>query len=211
MQLRIKICGITNIEDALAAVNAGADALGFMFYERSKRFVTSETVAKISRELPPFVLRVGVFVDADKATVQTAMANCGLTALQFHGSETPDFCTGFALPAIKAFRIADRKSLEPLHGYRTNAWLLDSAVPGELGGTGEKFDWSVAREATRLGRPIIVAGGLTPENVAEAVREVRPYGVDVSSGVEVAPGRKDPAKVSAFIRAARAAAAQIGA
>ena len=210
MQLRIKICGITNLDDAFAAVNAGADALGFMFYERSKRFVTSDTVAKISRQLPPFVLRVGVFVDADTVAIQTAVANCGLTALQFHGAETPDFCLAFALPVIKAFRIADRKSLEPLRSYQTNAWLLDSAVPGHLGGTGEKFDWSLAREATRLGRPVILAGGLTAENVAEAVREVQPYGVDVSSGVETAPGRKDPAKVAAFIRAARAAAAQIG-
>ena len=209
MQLRIKICGITNIQDALAAVNAGADALGFMFYERSKRFVTSETVAKISRELPPFVLRVGVFVDADKVAVQTAIGNCGLTALQFHGSETPGFCVSFALPVIKTFRIAGRNSLEPLRDYQTNAWLLDSAVPGELGGTGEKFDWSLAREATQFGRPIILAGGLTPENVADAVREVGPYGVDVSSGVEVAPGQKDPAKVAAFIHTARAAAAQI--
>jgi phosphoribosylanthranilate isomerase len=206
MELRIKICGITNLPDALTAAEAGADALGFMFFEQSKRFVKAHTVAEIARELPPAVLRVGVFVDANEDDVRSAIEQCGLTAVQFHGSETPDFCARFAVPVVKAFRIADHASLEPLPSFATSAWLLDSAVPGHRGGTGEKFDWTLAREATKLGRPVILAGGLSPENVAQAVREVRPYGVDVSSGVESAPGRKDEGRLRLFIRAARAAA-----
>jgi phosphoribosylanthranilate isomerase len=209
MQLRIKICGITNLGDALSAVEAGADALGFMFYERSNRHITTEAVAKITGELPPFVLRVGVFVDPAPEKVNELAEKCGLTTLQFHGSESPDFCAQFSLPVIKAFRIADKSSLTQLASYKTAAWLLDSDVPGQFGGSGEKFDWSLAREATKLGRPIILAGGLTPGNVAQAMDQVRPYGVDVSSGVESAPGKKDAKKVAAFIRAARAAAGEI--
>jgi len=209
MQLRIKICGITNLADARAAVEAGADALGFMFYDRSKRWVSGDVVAKIARQLPPFVLRVGVFVDPLPEVVHETIVSCGLSALQLHGSESPEFCSQFALPVIKAFRVADRSSLSQLARYSTSAWLLDSDTPGQLGGTGEKFDWSLASEATQLGRPVIVAGGLTPDNVAQAIRAARPHGVDVSSGVESAPGKKDAAKIAAFIRAARAAAAEI--
>src|SRR5688572_26112188 len=157
MQLRIKICGITCIADADAAVDAGADALGFMFYDRSKRSVTADAVAKITRKLPPFVLRVGVFVDPDAVQVHHICAACGLTALQFHGSESPEFCAGFSLPVIKAFRVADKSSLHQLTRYQTSAWLLDSAVPGQFGGTGEKFDWPLARDAAKLGRPVILA------------------------------------------------------
>jgi phosphoribosylanthranilate isomerase len=206
MQLRIKICGITNLRDALDAVNAGADALGFMFYERSKRWVTADMVARITSELPPFVLRVGVFVDASPRTVREVTDTCGLTALQFHGSESPQFCSQFSLPVIKAIRLADKASLTQLEQYQISALLLDSALPGQLGGSGEKGDWQLAREAKKSGHRIILAGGLAPDNVADAVREVRPYGVDVSSGVEAAPGRKDSQKVSAFILAARTAA-----
>jgi phosphoribosylanthranilate isomerase len=209
MRLRIKICGITNVADAIAAVDAGADALGFMFYERSKRYVTPDAVAEIVDQLPPFVMRVGVFVDPSVETVNETTSTCGITALQFHGSESPEFCGQFGLPVIKAFRITDKNSLEALPQYQTSAWLLDSDVPGQLGGTGAKFDWSLAQRATSLGRPVILAGGLTPENVAAAVREVRPYGVDVSSGVELAPGRKDAQRVKAFIRAAREAQAEL--
>jgi phosphoribosylanthranilate isomerase len=206
MGLRVKICGITNLADALDAVEAGADALGFMFYDRSKRWVTADTVAKITSELPPFVLRVGVFVDPSPKTVREVADTCGLTALQFHGSEPPHFCLQFSLPVIKAIRLADKSSLSQLEQYQVSALLLDSAIAGQLGGTGEKGDWKLAREARKPGRRIILAGGLTPDNVADAVREVRPYGVDVSSGVEAVPGRKDSHKVAAFIRAARAAA-----
>ena len=180
-----------------------------MFYSGSKRCVTPEAVAKITVALPPFVLRVGVFVDPAGEEVETIARFCRLTAIQLHGSESPEMCANLALPVIKAFRVSDKMSLDQLPKYPTSAWLLDSAVPGQLGGTGEKFDWSLAREAARLGRPVILAGGLTAENIADAVRQARPYGVDVSSGVETSPGKKDTGKMQAFIRAAQAAAAEI--
>ena len=207
MQLKIKICGITNPADALAAAAAGADALGFMFYEPSPRWVPPETAARITRQLPPFIARVGVFVDASEDFIRRAIAECGLDALQFHGSEPPEFCRRFHRAAIKAIRVRDLDSLAVLPSYDTSAWLLDSYVPGQSGGTGRRFNWELAGEAKKLGCPILLAGGLAPENIAEAVRAVRPYGVDVSSGVESAPGRKDPAKLRAFIQAARSAAA----
>jgi len=205
MSLRIKICGITNLSDALAAVDAGADALGFMFYEPSPRHITLTAAAEIIRDLPPFVTAVGVFVDASQDFVRRAMEECGLDALQFHGNEPPDFCRQFSKRTIKAFRVRDAASLKELPQYPTSAWLLDSFVPDRLGGSGAKFDWELACSAKKFGRPIILAGGLTPENVAEAVRLVRPFAVDVSSGVESQPGRKDHGKMRAFILAGRAA------
>jgi len=204
MALRIKICGITHAADARAAVEAGADALGFMFYEPSPRHITPAAAADIIRELPPFVAKVGVFVDAAEEFIREVIARCGLDTLQLHGSESPEFCGRFAgLKVVKAFRLVDLDSLHPLPTYLTHAWLLDSYVPGKPGGTGARFNWNLAIEANKLGRPIILAGGLTPQNIAEAVRQVRPFGVDVSSGVEAAPGRKDPHKVRDFIAAAR--------
>ncbi len=205
MGLKIKICGITSLADALAAVEAGADALGFMFYQPSPRFLPFDAARKIISQLPPFVAKVGVFVDATEDFIRQAITECGLDTLQFHGGESPGFCRQFPLPTIKAFRVQGLESLQALPAYDTSAWLLDSFVPGQSGGTGTKFNWDLALEAKKLGRPVILAGGLTPENVAEAVRRVQPYGVDVASGVEAAPGKKDPAKVRAFIQAARAA------
>jgi phosphoribosylanthranilate isomerase len=206
MSNKVKICGITNPEDALVAVDAGADALGFVFYEKSPRHVTVKAVAEIIRRLPPFVAKVGVFVDATADTVRMAVAECGLDTLQFHGDEAPEFCGGFApLKVYKAFRVQNLESLAGLSGYRTDAWLLDGFAPDSPGGTGATFDWGLAREAGTLGRPIILAGGLTPDNVAEAVCRAQPYGVDVSSGVESAPGRKDRRKILRFIAAAKAA------
>ena len=203
MSVRVKICGITSIEDAVAAVEAGADALGFMFYERSPRKISIETASAIKNALPPFVMKVGVFADATENVIRTATLS-GLNALQFHGNETPEFVKRFSpTTTIKAFRIQNAASLAQLVAYNTSAWLLDSYTPAQLGGTGMKFNWELALQARKLGRPIILAGGLTPENVAEAVRKVRPYAVDVSSGVESAPGKKDPAKVAAFIQAAK--------
>ena len=203
MSVRVKICGITSIDDAQAAVEAGADALGFMFYEPSPRYLTPEEAGAIIRELPAHVARVGVFVDTDEATIRNTATTAGLDTLQFHGNESPDFCTQFKLRTIKAFRVKDGESLGQLAGYGTDAWLLDSYVQGVPGGTGERFNWDLAVEAKRLGRPILLAGGLTPENVGEAVGQVTPYGLDVSSGVEAAPGRKDAAKVAAFIASAK--------
>ena len=203
MSVRVKICGITSIDDARAAVGAGADALGFMFYEPSPRCVTPEQAAAIIAKLPTHVAKVGVFVDADEAAVRATAATAGLDTLQFHGNESPDFCTQFKLRTIKAFRVKDGESLGQLAGYGTDAWLLDSYVQGVPGGTGERFNWDLAVEAKRLGCPILLAGGLTPDNAGEAVDQVAPFGLDVSSGVEAAPGRKDAAKVAAFIASAR--------
>jgi phosphoribosylanthranilate isomerase len=205
MSVIVKICGITNTPDALAAAQAGADALGFVFYEGSPRYLTTAAAATIIHELPPAIVKVGLFVNATEEAVQRAIAECGLNLLQFHGDESPDYCVKFGLMSMKAFRVRDAASLKVLPDYRTDAWLLDAYVPGQYGGTGDTFNWDLAVEAQRLGRPIFLAGGLTPENVGAAVKKVRPCAVDVSSGVESAPGKKDHAKVAAFIKAAKAA------
>jgi phosphoribosylanthranilate isomerase len=204
MSVKVKICGITSAADALAAVEAGADLLGFMFYAPSPRNVSLRTAAEIARQLPPFVVKVGVFVNADEDLVTRAIGDCGLNLLQFHGDEPPEYCAQFGLMSMKAFRIRDVESLTALPAYPTEAWLLDAFVKGKPGGTGEKFNWDLALEAKKFGKPIFLAGGLTPGNVAAAVKKVQPYAVDVSSGVEASPGKKDPAKVKAFIQAAKA-------
>ena len=203
MSVKVKICGITNAEDAQAAVAAGADLLGFVFYDGSPRHVTVEQAAAIARIVPPFVVRVGLFVNAPEELVGEAMSACGLQLLQFHGDETPEYCRQFGAMSMKAFRVKDAETIRTLPDFPTDAWLLDAFVPGQRGGTGHSFNWDLAIEAVKLGKPVFLAGGLTPENVAEAVRKVRPYGVDVSSGVESAPGKKDHAKVRAFIQAAK--------
>lgn len=203
MSVRVKICGITNLADAQLAIAAGADALGFNFYEKSPRFIPPNGAAEISRVLPPFTLRVGVFVNPAEELVRRAMGECGLGLLQFHGDELPEFCMQFGVMSMKAFRVRDAGSLKELPKYQTDAWLLDAYASDSLGGTGEKFNWDLAVEAQKLGKPVFLAGGLTPENVAEAIRRVQPFGVDVSSGVETSPGKKDHAKVRAFIRAAK--------
>lgn len=205
MPVLVKICGITSVEDGLAAAEAGADAIGFVFYEKSPRFVPVETAAAISRELPGHLIRVGVFVDAPVGDVMRAASECALQLLQFHGSETPAYCQQFGLMHMKAFRIHGPETLAQLDDYPSDAWLLDAFSPGALGGTGATFNWDLAVEAGAKGRPIFLAGGLTPENVAEAVRKVRPFGVDVSSGVEASPGKKDHARVREFVSAVREA------
>lgn len=203
METRIKICGITNQADAQAALAAGADALGFNFYEQSPRYLTVPAAAEITRQLPPFALRVGVFVNAPEDLVTRAIGECGLTLLQFHGDEPPAFCAQFGLMSMKAFRIRDAESLRELPNYPTDAWLLDAYSPEVRGGTGATFNWDLAIEAQKLGKPIFLAGGLTPQNVAEAVRRVRPFGVDVAGGVESSPGKKDHQKIRDFIAAVR--------
>ena len=204
MGTRIKICGITNLADALASVEAGADVLGLNFCEESPRHVLMKTAAEISRQLPPFTMRAGVFVNPSKELVLRAIGDCGLSLLQFHGDEPPELCVQFGLMSMKAFRIRDAKSLNQLPKFQTDAWLLDAFSPEARGGTGEKFNWDLAIEAQKLGKPIFLAGSLTPENVADAVRKVRPFGVDVASGVERSPGKKHHAKIRAFIAAVRA-------
>ena len=205
MKTQVKICGITSVADGLAAAEAGADMIGLMYYEQSRRHITQPKAVEISRALPPFVLRVGVFVNPAEELVHRAIAECGLGLLQFHGEEPSGFCTQFGVMSMKALRVRDAESMQTLEQYRTDAFLLDAFSPAGLGGTGEKFDWELAVQAKKLGKPIFLAGGLVPENVAEAVRQVRPFAVDVSSGVESAPGIKDAAKMRAFIAAVRTA------
>ena len=154
--------------------------------------------------------RVGVFVDADEPTIRSTSTSAGLDTLQFHGNESPDFCTQFELRTIKAFRVKEGESLGQLPDYETDAWLLDSYVQGVPGGTGERFNWDLAVEAKRLGCPILLAGGLTPDNAGEAVDQVAPFGLDVSSGVEAAPGRKDAAKMATLIASAKGSSAADG-
>ena len=151
------------------------------------------------------IVKVGVFVDAEEEVVYQTIRECGLNLLQFHGAESPEYCVQFGLMSMKAFQVRDAESLARVTEFKTDAWLLDAYSAGKPGGTGEKFNWDLAIEARKLGRPIFLAGGLTPENVAEAVRHVEPYAVDVSSGVEASPGKKDHGKVKAFIDAAKAA------
>ena len=203
METRVKICGVTNVADALAAAEAGADMIGLMFYEHSPRCITLQTAVEISRALPPFVLRVGVFVNPAEELVLRALGDCNLSLLQFHGDEPSEFCMQFGLMSMKALRVRDAESLKALENFHTDAFLLDAYSKRGLGGTGEKFNWDLAVEAQKFGKPIFLAGGLTPENVADAVAKVRPFAVDVSGGVESAPGKKDHAKVKAFIQAVR--------
>jgi len=203
MKTRVKICGVTNVADALAAAEAGADMIGLMFYEHSPRCITLQTAVEISRALPPFVLRVGVFVNPAEELVLRALGDCNLSLLQFHGDEPSEFCMQFGLMSMKALRVRDAESLKALENFHTDAFLLDAYSKSGLGGTGEKFNWDLAVKAQKFGKPIFLAGGLTPENVADAVAKVRPFAVDVSGGVESAPGKKDHAKVKAFIQAVR--------
>jgi phosphoribosylanthranilate isomerase len=203
MSVVVKICGMTSLPDAMAAVEAGANALGFVFYERSPRNVSLEAAAAIAKQLPPYIVRVGVFVDAPQEVVSGAIRACGLNLLQFHGNESPGFCLQFGIMSMKAFRVRGADSLDALRSYPTDAWLLDAYSPSAPGGTGESFDWALARTACAWGRPVFLAGGLTPENVAEAIARVQPYAVDVSSGVEREPGVKDPGKLKKFINACK--------
>ena len=187
------------------AAAALADAIGLMFYERSPRCVSLDAAEHIAAVVQKPMFKVGVFVNADAGYVSEAIDRCGLDVVQFHGDETPEYCSQFDVRVWKAFRIRDEESLKALPAFETEAWLLDSYVKGQHGGTGERFNWDLAIAAKKLGRPILLAGGLTPNNVAEAVRQVRPFGIDVSSGVESEPGRKDPDLVHDFLKAAKLA------
>ena len=205
MSVRVKICGITSEEDALLAVEAGADALGFIFYERSSRFISPDNAKAIISKLPPFIARVGVFVNAPADQIERAIEQGGINVIQLHGDETAEFAAQFSIPVIKAIRVKNHESISTLATFQSSAFLLDSYVEGQLGGSGATFNWTLAGKAKDLGRPIILAGGLTPLNIREAIRTVQPYGVDVSSGVEHSPGKKDAAKVSEFISNAKTA------
>jgi len=205
MSLRVKICGITRAQDLHVACEAGADALGFVFYEKSPRHVSAQAAAALVRELPPFVQSVGLFVDAAPAFVEAVLEAVPLDLLQFHGDETPADCARYGRPWIKAIRVNQGTDLLKCAAdfEAARGLLLDAYVPGVPGGTGERFDWGLI--PPDLARPLILSGGLTPDNVAEAVRTVRPWAVDVSSGVEVSKGIKDAHKIARFIANAKEA------
>jgi phosphoribosylanthranilate isomerase len=202
MATRVKICGITNKEDAASAIEAGADALGFVFYEKSPRFVTREIARDIIATVPPFVTTVGVFVNEAADVIKGLREFVPLDRVQLHGDETPEFSELLGSGVIKALRIKGEEDILVMKGYNVETFLLDAFVEATPGGTGVSFDWAIALEAKRYGR-IILSGGLTPENVAEAVKRAAPYAVDVSSGVESSPGVKDPDKIRRFIEEAK--------
>jgi phosphoribosylanthranilate isomerase len=203
MRTRVKICGITRIDDARAAAEQGADAIGLIFYRPSPRCVTPERAREIVAATPAFVSTVAVFVNPSREEVEAVIRESGVSLLQFHGDETPEFCSGFSRPYIKAARIRPEldllEYLSPHKGAR--AWMLDAFHENLWGGTGGAFDWSLVPRNSA--KPVILSGGLTSDNVAGAVRRVRPYAVDVSTGVEASKGIKDPAKIAAFIGAVR--------
>jgi phosphoribosylanthranilate isomerase len=212
--MKVKICGITNQEDAMMAAAYGADAIGFIFAPESPRFILPETVRKIVSSLPAFVTTVGVFTLGEEKDFRRAIEECGIDLIQFHGPFAPEVIRPFESRAIKVIRVRDEKSLNEISSHDVRAILLDTHHDQHLGGTGQPFDWRIAAKATRLGR-IILAGGLTPENVEAAIATVRPYGVDVSSGVEIETGgrgsgvggrrKKDHMKMKRFIEAAKRA------
>lgn len=199
MRTRVKICGITRPEDALAAAQLGADAIGLVFYDKSPRYVSSAYASKISESLPPFICKVGLFVDAPTAQVEQTLKNVRLDLLQFHGEESAAYCEQFGIPYIKVLRMqeqVDVKAAAVVFGSAAGL-LLDTYRAGIAGGTGETFDWSLVPRD--LSVPLILAGGLNTSNVAEAIKQVQPYAVDVSGGVEISKGEKDAAKMAAFI------------
>lgn len=203
MNCRVKICGITNIDDAMQASESGADALGFVFYEKSPRYVTPEIANKIVAQLPPFITPVALFVDADEQLIQSVIAGSSRWTLQFHGNESPEECQRYGQPYFKAIRMKPDVDLllETKRYDQASAILLDAYKPGIPGGTGETFDWHLIPED--LPKPLILAGGLTVENISHAVASVQPYAVDVSGGVEKEKGKKDPLKVTQFINGAK--------
>lgn len=200
--IRIKICGITNREDALLVAELGANALGFIFYPKSPRCVDPEAARHIIRQLPPLVLSVGVFVNEELATVRELADRIGLDWLQLHGEETPEYCRALRGNVVKVISVKDETSLSPMDAYQglVRAFLLDTHKTGQRGGTGQIFDWSVAQKAKTKGS-IILAGGLNPDNVGTAIQHVKPPALDVASGVEASPGKKDPDKLLAFFKA----------
>ena len=199
LQIKVKICGMTQLKDALFAVEQGADAVGFIFYKKSPRAVTMKTVREIITKLPPLVDTVGVFVNESAERVNKIADYCGLDMVQLHGEESPAFCRKIHRRVIKVFRVKDLQSIKRLEKFPVSGFLLDTFSEDLHGGTGKPFDWNLALPAKKMG-PVILAGGLTPRNILQAVRQVRPYGVDVCSGVEKSPGIKDLEKVRAFLK-----------
>ena len=201
---KIKICGITNKLDAVNAATLRVDMLGFVFYKKSKRYVEPKTAEDIIDELPPGIMKVGVFVDEEREKVLKIAEDVFLDAMQFHGTETPEYCAYFKdkYKVIKAFRLKDKEDLADINDYDVDYYLLDTYKPDTLGGTGVTFDWKILKDFEFL-RPVILSGGLTPDNVGRAIREVVPFGVDVSSGVEAEPGKKDLNLMKKFVEYVR--------
>jgi len=202
--VKVKICGITNIDDAKAAVDAGADVIGFIFFKESPRYISPVKAKAIISAIPPFIVKIGVFVDETPEYIQRTVSETGVNLIQLHGNETPEICRSLC-NVIKAFRVKSLDSLDPFNKYKdtVSAFLLDTYTPDILGGTGQIFNWDIAIEAKQFGR-IILAGGLTPDNVADAVKRVAPYAVDVNSGIESKKGKKDHKKMQLFIQRAKA-------
>jgi phosphoribosylanthranilate isomerase len=203
MNCRVKICGITNLEDALMACSHGADALGFVFYEKSPRYVSSEVANSIVSQLPPFVTPVALFVDADGTLINSVISGSSRWIIQFHGSESESECFSYQRPYMKALRVQKGDDVTALVNQypSASAMLLDAYKAGVPGGTGEVFDWSLIPD--NLSKPIVLAGGLTPSNVEQAIKQVKPYAVDVSGGVELSKGIKSEPKVQEFISGAK--------
>ena len=202
-QVKVKICGMTNLNDVKVAVDGGVDAVGFIFYKKSPRSVTMQAVRKIVLELPPFVDSVGVFVNETAEQINKIADRCNLDRVQLHGNESPTFCKKIRRRVIKAIRVKDIQSLKKLSDYPVSSFLLDTFSEDQYGGTGKVFDWNLAYPAKRYG-PIILAGGLTPNNVRQAIQRIQPYGVDVCSGVESQPGIKDHKKMQTFLKNVKA-------
>ncbi len=200
--IRVKVCGITNLEDALAAVDLGADALGFVFYKESRRHVEPGEASRIISELPPFVSTVGVFVNQELEEIESVRKTAGIDTIQLHGDETPEFCGMIPHRVIKAVRVRDGVDRAKVELYPVQAILFDKYSDNMYGGTGRSFDWDILRDLN-ISKRIILSGGLTPENVSQAVGIVRPYAVDVSSGVEDSPGKKNHMKLRKFIEAVK--------
>ena len=198
-QVKVKICGMTQLKDAAFAVEQGADAVGFIFYNKSPRSVTMKAARDIILKLPPLVDTVGVFVNESVDRINKIANYCGLDLVQLHGEESPAFCRKIQRRVIKAFRVKDLQSVKQLEKYSVSGYLLDTFSDNLHGGTGKIFDWNLALPAKKMG-PVILAGGLTARNILQAIRQARPYGVDVCSGVEKLPGVKDPEKVRAFLK-----------
>ena len=202
-QVKVKICGMTNLKDVKVAVDGGVDAVGFIFYKKSPRSVTMQAVRKIVLELPPFVDSVGVFVNETAEQINKIADRCNLDRVQLHGNESPTFCKKIRRRVIKAIRVKDIQSLKKLSDYPVSSFLLDTFSEDQYGGTGRVFDWNLAYPAKKYG-PIILAGGLTPNNVRQAIQRIQPYGVDVCSGVESQPGIKDHKKMQIFLKNVKA-------
>jgi phosphoribosylanthranilate isomerase len=202
--VKVKICGITNLEDALSSIKAGCDALGFVFYRRSPRYITVKRAKEIIKNLPKGIIKIGVFANAKEKEIRKIANSCKLDILQFHGNESPKFCARFkGYKIIKAFRIRGRVDFKDILKYKTFAYLFDTFLKTKIGGTGKVFHWEFLTDIDKINRPIFLSGGLTAKNVSRAINTVHPDWVDVSSSVESSPGKKDHKKVREFIKAVK--------